>query len=65
MRAQYDFGDGPLIGQVKTTLFCLWLAWSRYRVVLPLPGQDVALGGRSGRRGAAPGRRVPVLPADR
>ena len=65
MRAQYDFGDGPLIGQVKTTLFCLWLAWSRYRVVLPLLGQDVALGGRSGRRGAAPGRRVPVLPADR
>jgi hypothetical protein len=36
MWAQYDFGDGPLIGQVKTTLFCLWLAWSRYRVVLPL-----------------------------
>ena len=36
MWAQYDFGDGPLIGQVRTTLFCLWLAWSRYRVVLPL-----------------------------
>jgi Mu transposase, C-terminal domain len=36
MRAQYDFGDGPLIGQVKTTLFCWWLAWSRFRVVLPL-----------------------------
>ena len=36
MWAQYDFGDGPLIGQVKTTLFCLWLAWSRYRVVIPL-----------------------------
>ena len=36
MWAQYDFGDGPVIGQVKTTLFCLWLAWSRFRVVLPL-----------------------------
>ncbi len=36
MWAQYDFGDGPLIGQVKTTLFCLWLAWSRFRVVIPL-----------------------------
>jgi len=36
MWAQYDFGDGPLIGQAKTTLFCLWLAWSRYRVVIPL-----------------------------
>ena len=36
MWAQYDFGDGPLIGQVKTTLFCWWLAWSRFRVVLPL-----------------------------
>jgi len=37
--AQYDFGDGPLTGQVKTTLFCLRLTWSRYRVVLPLPGK--------------------------
>jgi Mu transposase, C-terminal domain len=36
MWAQYDFGDGPRIGPVKTTLFCLWLAWSRFRVVLPL-----------------------------
>jgi hypothetical protein len=36
MWAQYDFGDGPVIGQVKTTLFCWWLAWSRFRVVLPL-----------------------------
>ena len=33
---QYDFGDGPVIGGVKTTLFCAWLAWSRFRVVLPL-----------------------------
>lgn len=38
MWAQYDFGDGPLIGQAKTTLFCWWLAWSRFRVVMDRPG---------------------------
>ena len=36
MWAQYDFGDGPLAGGAATILFCLWLAWSRFRVVLPL-----------------------------
>jgi hypothetical protein len=36
MWAQYDFGDGPRIGGKATILFCLWLAWSRFRVVLPL-----------------------------
>jgi len=36
MWAQYDFGDGPLAGGAATVLFCLWLAWSRFRVVLPL-----------------------------
>ena len=36
MWAQYDFGDGPLVGGAATILFCLWLAWSRFRVVLPL-----------------------------
>jgi hypothetical protein len=36
MWAQYDFGDGPLAGGAVTVLFCLWLAWSRFRVVLPL-----------------------------
>jgi len=36
MWAQYDFGDGPLAGGVTTILFCFWLAWSRFRVVLPL-----------------------------
>ena len=34
--AQYDFGDGPRIDGAATVLFCLWLAWSRFRVVLPL-----------------------------
>ena len=36
MWLQYDFGDGPRIDGSKTTLFCAWLAWSRFRVVLPL-----------------------------
>jgi hypothetical protein len=36
MWAQYDFGDGPRVGGTATILFCLWLAWSRFRVVLPL-----------------------------
>ena len=33
---QYDYGDGPVIEGVKTTLFVAWLAWSRFRVVLPI-----------------------------
>lgn len=36
MWIQYDFGDGPVIDGVKTVLFCAWLAWSRFRVVLPI-----------------------------
>jgi len=36
MWAQYDFGDGPLAGGAATVLFCLWLAWCRFRVVVPL-----------------------------
>jgi hypothetical protein len=36
MWAQYDFGDGPQVAGAATVLFCLWLAWSRFRVVLPL-----------------------------
>jgi hypothetical protein len=27
---------GPTISGVKTTLFCAWPAWSRFRVVIPL-----------------------------
>ena len=33
---QWDYGEGPLIDGRRTSLFCAWLAWSRYRVVLPL-----------------------------
>jgi hypothetical protein len=36
MWAQYDFADGPRIGDTATILFCFWLAWCRFRVVLPL-----------------------------
>ena len=33
---QWDYGDGPKINGVATVLFCAWLAWSRFRVVVPL-----------------------------
>lgn len=33
---QFDYGDGPVIDGRKTVLFCAWLAWSRFRVVVPL-----------------------------
>jgi transposase len=33
---QWDYGDGPLVEERKSWLFCAWLAWSRYRVVLPI-----------------------------
>jgi Mu transposase-like protein len=33
---QYDFGQGPTIAGVVTHLFCAWLAWCRFRVVLPI-----------------------------
>jgi len=36
MWLQYDFGDGPVIDGARTTLFCAWLAWSRFRVVLAI-----------------------------
>jgi hypothetical protein len=40
MWAQYDFGDGPRAGGAASILFCLWLAWPRFRVVVPLPGKS-------------------------
>ena len=33
---QWDYGDGPTVEDRATVLFCAWLAWSRFRVVLPL-----------------------------
>jgi hypothetical protein len=35
MWAQWDWGQGPTIGGRTTNLFCAWLAWSRFRVVIP------------------------------
>lgn len=35
MWAQWDWGDGPMIGDRKACLFCAWLGWSRHRVVIP------------------------------
>jgi hypothetical protein len=33
---QFDYGDGPVVDGRGTVLFCAWLAWSRFRVVVPL-----------------------------
>lgn len=35
MWAQFDWGTGPVVAGRKTCLFCAWLAWSRFRVVIP------------------------------
>lgn len=33
---QFDYGDGPVVDGVKTVLFVAWLAYSRFRIVIPL-----------------------------
>ena len=33
---QWDYGDGPVVAGRRAGLFCAWLAWSRFRVVVPL-----------------------------
>jgi hypothetical protein len=33
---QWDWGEGPVVAGVRSVLFCAWLAWSRFRVVVPL-----------------------------
>lgn len=35
MWAQYDWAKGPVVCGRPTCLFCAWLAWSRFRVVIP------------------------------
>jgi transposase len=35
MWAQYDWGHGPVVCGRRSCLFCAWLAWSRFRVVIP------------------------------
>ena len=39
---QWDYGDGPVVTGARTVLFCAWLAWSRYRVVVPLREKTLA-----------------------
>jgi len=41
MWLQYDFGDGPVVDGVKTTLFVAWLAWCRFRIVWALRDKTV------------------------
>ena len=57
--AQFDYGDGPVVDSRKTVLFCAWLAWSRFRVVVPLrdktlPSVVMALDRALRRFGGAP-----------
>ena len=33
---QYDFGAGPVIDGLAVILFCAWLAWSRFRFIIPI-----------------------------
>jgi hypothetical protein len=35
MWAQWDWGHGPVVGGRQTQLWCAWLAWCRFRVVIP------------------------------
>src|SRR5579862_4282740 len=39
---QWDYGVGPMVAGRATVLFCAWLAWSRFRVVLPLWDKTLA-----------------------
>ncbi|MGA2929246.1 MAG: IS21 family transposase [Solirubrobacteraceae bacterium] len=39
---QWDYGDGPEVEGRATVLFCAWLAWSRFRVVLALRDKTLA-----------------------
>jgi hypothetical protein len=44
---QWDYGDGPDVGGRPTSLFCAWLSWSRFRVVLPLQDRTLPLAVKS------------------
>lgn len=41
MWIQFDWGSGPVIAGRRTSLFCAWLSWSRFRVVLPVWDQTL------------------------
>ncbi len=38
---QWDWGEGPRLGDRRTSLWCAWLAWSRFRVVIPVLDKTV------------------------
>jgi transposase len=38
---QFDWGEGPRVDGRRTWLFCAWLAWSRFRVVIPVWDQTM------------------------
>lgn len=35
MWLEFDWGEGPRVDGRRTQVFCAWLAWSRFRVVIP------------------------------
>ncbi|MEV8518156.1 IS21 family transposase, partial [Dactylosporangium sp. NPDC051484] len=41
MWLQFDWGAGPFVAGRRTSLFCAWLSWSRFRVVLPVWDQTM------------------------
>ena len=41
MWLQFDWGEGPRVGGRRTQLFCAWLSWSRFRVVVPAWDQQL------------------------
>ena len=47
---QWDYGDGPRVEGRRAVLFCAWLAWSRFRVVVPL--RDKTMPSRRDRAGS-------------
>jgi transposase len=38
---QYDFGAGPVVEGIAVVLFCAWLAWSRFRIVVALADKSL------------------------
>jgi transposase len=38
---QWDYGEGPEVAGRRTVLFCAWLAWSRFRVVIALCDRSI------------------------
>jgi hypothetical protein len=59
MWVQWDYGDGPVVQDSRTVLFCAWLAWSRYRVVVLVARQDAA---EPAAEAEIPANRLPDFP---